>query len=54
MHIDDALYNELIEYLARKPWHEVNKLINKLARAARPNVEYPSTLKETPHGHNES
>lgn len=35
MQIEEALYDELIGYLARRPWYEVNNLIQKLAASAR-------------------
>ena len=33
MHIPDPLYKALIDYLARRPWHEVNVLITQLVQA---------------------
>lgn len=50
MIIEDSLYTELIDYLARRPWFEVNPLIAKLAQANRPRIEAPDPLKEEQHG----
>ena len=42
MHIPDPLYKSLIDYLARKPWHEVNTLITALVQAnAAPQKQIP-------------
>lgn len=39
MQIAESTVNELIDYLARKPYYEVAKLINKLALASQDKVE---------------
>lgn len=49
MQIDDRLRDELLEYLVKKPWHEVNGLITRLAaqgRVDKPKPAEPATLKE--------
>ena len=33
--IDDQTFKELLEYLLRRPYFEVSKLINKLAQPAK-------------------
>lgn len=44
MQIDDELYKQLVEYLARRPWHEVNGLLAKLAAARRPEITTPAPV----------
>jgi hypothetical protein len=53
MHIPDPLYKALIDYLARKPWHEVNTLITALANAnstGQKQIESPRPIQEADHG----
>jgi len=40
MHIPDDLYKDLLDYLAKRPWCEVNLLITKLVMA-RANKQAP-------------
>ena len=46
MHPDEALYTELLDYLARRPWAEVNQLIVRLAQSRRAEhaIETPKTV----------
>jgi hypothetical protein len=42
--ITEQLYSELIEYMGKKPYHEVAVLIAKLAQSRQRNIVAPATV----------
>jgi hypothetical protein len=48
--IEERLVDDLLDYLAKRPWFEVDKLIRRVAELKNKKIETPQTIEEGSHG----